>query len=114
MTAYPFITKVPTRKHTWQSEVRMTVLPTIVDGLQRREGTFTRVPVTVKSADGQRMPGADTRLGADLNQIHHSIPYACEDYQAVLAADQITCSISQRGNGKGCDGKLLLDYRRRA
>ena len=58
MTAGPFITNVPTRKHTWQSEVRMTVLPTIVDGLLRREGKFTRVPVTVKSADGQLVPAA--------------------------------------------------------
>jgi L-asparaginase/Glu-tRNA(Gln) amidotransferase subunit D len=58
MTAGPFITNVPTRKHTWQSEVRMTVLPTIVDGLLRREGEFTRVPVTVKSVDGQPVPAA--------------------------------------------------------
>jgi L-asparaginase len=27
MTAGPFITNVPTRKHTWQSEVRITALP---------------------------------------------------------------------------------------
>ena len=58
MTAGPFITNVPTRKHTWQSEVRMTVLPTIVDGLLRRDGKVTRVPVTVKSADGQLVPAA--------------------------------------------------------
>ena len=36
----------------------MTVLPTVVDGLLRREGKFTRVPVTVKSADGQLVPAA--------------------------------------------------------
>jgi hypothetical protein len=57
-TAGPFITNVPTRKHTWQSEVRMTVLPTTVDGLLRRGGKFTRVAVTVKSADGQLVPAA--------------------------------------------------------
>ena len=57
-TAGPFITNVPTRKHTWQSEVRMTVLPTTVDGLLRRQGAFTRVPVTVRSADGQLVPAA--------------------------------------------------------
>jgi L-asparaginase len=58
MTAGPFITNVPTRKHTWQSDVRITALPTIVDGLLRRQGAFTRVPVTVKSADGQLVPAA--------------------------------------------------------
>ena len=36
----------------------MTVLPTIVDGLLRRQGAFIRVPVTVKSADGQLVPAA--------------------------------------------------------
>lgn len=53
MTAGPFITNVPTRKQTWQSEVRMTVLPAIVDGLLRHQGAFRRVAVTVKSTDGQ-------------------------------------------------------------
>ena len=38
------ITNVPTRKHTWQSEVRMSVLPTIVDGLLRRRGDVQARP----------------------------------------------------------------------
>jgi hypothetical protein len=35
-TAGLFITSLPTRKHAWQSEVRMTELPMVVDGLLRR------------------------------------------------------------------------------
>ena len=42
-----------------------------------------------------RQPGAETRL------LHHSdqgSPYASEDYQKVLDANGITCSMSRRGN----------------
>ena len=52
MTAGPFITYVPTRKHTWSSDVRIATLPVAVDGLLRRNGVATRVAVRVKTDDG--------------------------------------------------------------
>jgi len=61
-TAGPFITQVPTRKHIWRSEVRMTELPMVVDGLLRRNGAFERVPVSVKSVEGELVPSAIPRV----------------------------------------------------
>jgi hypothetical protein len=38
----PYITNIPTRKHTWKSDVRSTALPAKVDGLLRENGAFVR------------------------------------------------------------------------
>ena len=53
MTQGPYITNVPTRKHTWQSDVRVTVLPARVDGVLREHGAFRTVPVTIKNPAGE-------------------------------------------------------------
>jgi hypothetical protein len=62
MTAGPFITYVPTRKHTWSSDVRIAVLPVTVDGLLRRNGVVTRVAVRVKTDDGELVASAIPRV----------------------------------------------------
>ena len=38
MTAGAYVTEIPTRKHTWKSEVRVTQLPAKIDGLLRQDG----------------------------------------------------------------------------
>lgn len=58
MTAGAYITNVPTRKHTWNSEVRVTLLPPRIDGLLRQGKTFTPVAVALKDASGDLVPGA--------------------------------------------------------
>lgn len=58
MTQGPFITNVPTRKHTWQSDVRVTLLPTTVDGVLRERGAFRTVPVTIKNPAGELLGAA--------------------------------------------------------
>ena len=58
MTQGPYVTNVPTRKHTWKSEVRVTALPAQVDGLLREGGRFKTVPVTIKNANGELLAGA--------------------------------------------------------
>ncbi len=58
MTAGPYVTFVPTRKHTWKSDVRVTVLPARIDGLLRQGGVFKSVPVDIKNAAGELLPAA--------------------------------------------------------
>lgn len=58
MTAGPYITNVPTRKHTWTSDVRVTVLPNQIQGLLRQDGKFKTVPVDIKNAAGELLPTA--------------------------------------------------------
>jgi L-asparaginase len=58
MTTGGYVTNVPTRKHTWNSELRLTALPTTVNGLLRHNGAFHVVPVTVKDANGDLVPAA--------------------------------------------------------
>lgn len=58
MTAGPYITNVPTRRHTWNSEVRVTQLPPHIDGLLRHDGSFKTVPVEIKNAAGELLPAA--------------------------------------------------------
>jgi len=53
MTSGGYITNVPTRKHTWKSDVRLTVLPTEVNGLLRVNGAFKTTPVKIKDAKGE-------------------------------------------------------------
>jgi len=58
MTAGGYVTFVPTRKHTWKSEVRITALPKKVDGLLRKDGLFQTVPVTIKDENGELIGSA--------------------------------------------------------
>jgi hypothetical protein len=58
MTAGAYVTEIPTRKHTWKSEVRVTQLPAKVDGLLRQNGTFTTVSVDIKNAAGELLETA--------------------------------------------------------
>ncbi len=58
MTAGPYVTFVPTRKHTWKSDVRVTQLPTQIEGLLRQGGVFKTVPVDVKNSAGELLPTA--------------------------------------------------------
>lgn len=53
MTAGPYITNIPTRKHTWKSDVRVTQLPTQINGLLKQGGAFKSVPVPIKNAAGE-------------------------------------------------------------
>jgi hypothetical protein len=58
MTAGPYVTEVPTRKHTWQSDVRISVLPRRIDGLLRETGVFRSVPVEIRNDAGELLPSA--------------------------------------------------------
>ncbi|WP_051749334.1 asparaginase domain-containing protein [Nevskia soli] len=58
MTAGPYVTNVPTRKHTWNSDVRVTQLPGHMDGLLRQNAAFRTVPVEIKNAAGELLPAA--------------------------------------------------------
>lgn len=58
MTAGPYVTFVPTRKHTWKSEVRVTQLPSSVEGVLRENGALKSVTVTIKDANGDLIPSA--------------------------------------------------------
>ncbi|HKB92443.1 MAG TPA: asparaginase domain-containing protein, partial [Opitutaceae bacterium] len=58
MTAGPYVTYVPTRKHTWKSEVRITMLPNQVEGVLRENGALKTVKVDIKDAKGELIPGA--------------------------------------------------------
>lgn len=58
MTAGAYVTNVTTRKHTWKSEVRMTVLPEVQKGLLRHKGTYESVDVPIKNGKGELLPDA--------------------------------------------------------
>ena len=49
----PVLTFLPTRCHTYRSEVNVTRLPATVQGVQRRNGALVAVPVAVKDAQGE-------------------------------------------------------------
>jgi hypothetical protein len=63
MTAGAYLTNVPTRKHTWKSEVRITALPATIDGLLRTSGANKRVPVAIKNAAGELLESAIPKVG---------------------------------------------------
>ena len=44
MTAGPYVTYIPTRKHTWKSDVRITLLPAQIDGLLTATSTERELP----------------------------------------------------------------------
>ena len=58
MVEGPYITNIPTRKHTWKSDVRVTQLPKAIDGQVRRNGKFTKVRVVIKNSAGELLPEA--------------------------------------------------------
>lgn len=58
MTAGAYLTNVPTRKHTWKSDVRVTQLPTTINGQIKRNGKFETVSVTIKTSEGELLPAA--------------------------------------------------------
>ena len=58
MTAGPYVTEVPTRKQTWRSDVRISVLPHRIDGLLRTAGVFRSVPVQIRNDAGELLPSA--------------------------------------------------------
>jgi L-asparaginase len=58
MTAGAYLTNVPTRKHTWKSDVRVSQLPTTINGQIKRKGKFETVSVAIKNADGELLPAA--------------------------------------------------------
>lgn len=62
MTAGPYLTNIPTRKHTWKSDVRVTLLPNKIDGVLRQGGVFKTVPVEIKNASGELLPTAIPKI----------------------------------------------------
>lgn len=54
----PVISYVPNRKHTHTSDVRVTQLPTSTLGVKRDGGKVVTVPVPIKNAAGELLPGA--------------------------------------------------------
>lgn len=59
MTAGAYLTNVPTRKHTWKSELRMSQLPATQSGwLKNRKGKVEAVEVAIKDAAGELLPSA--------------------------------------------------------
>ncbi len=62
MTAGAYVTEVPTRKHTWKSEVRVTLLPAKLDGTVRQNGVFKTVSVDIKNAAGELLPTAIPKI----------------------------------------------------
>ncbi len=49
MTAGAYLTNIPTRKHTWKSEVRLSQLPETINGQIKRNGKFETISVTIKT-----------------------------------------------------------------
>lgn len=59
MTAGAYLTNVPTRKHTWKSELRMSLLPATQNGwLKGKKGKVEAVAVAIKDAAGELLPAA--------------------------------------------------------
>jgi len=62
MAAEPYVTNIPTRKHTWKSDVRITQLPTTINGQVKRKGKFEMVVVTIKNSSGELSPEAIPKI----------------------------------------------------
>lgn len=62
----------PGTRHTWQSDLRLTVLPDAVDGVMLRDGSLGKIPVRIKddSGDliGERMPRVTIVKAGDFAQ----------------------------------------------
>jgi hypothetical protein len=52
------VTYIPTRKHTWKSDLRIRMLPAKTEGVLREGGAFRSVPVEIKNAAGELLPSA--------------------------------------------------------
>jgi L-asparaginase len=57
-TLPPVLQFIPTTRHTWCSEVKVTSLPREVGGALRRGGSFEQVRVPIKDAGGSLVPTA--------------------------------------------------------
>jgi hypothetical protein len=62
MTAGAYLTNIPTCKHTWKSDVRVTLLPMQIDGVLRQGGVFKSVPVDIKNAAGELLATAIPKI----------------------------------------------------
>ena len=56
--AAPQLTYLPSKKHTWSSDVNLSKLPDAVMGVRGGEGAIEQVAVQVKDADGFLVPAA--------------------------------------------------------
>jgi L-asparaginase len=63
MTAGPYVTNIPTRKHTWRSDVRLSLLPAKIDGLLRQNGVAKTVSVDIKNPAGELLETAIPKVG---------------------------------------------------
>ena len=57
------LTFLPTRKHTYSSEVNMTKLPAVVQGVKQVGGGIANVQVPVKDEKGELLPTAIPKIG---------------------------------------------------
>lgn len=58
MTSGGFLTNVPALKHTWKSDVRISVLPDMIEGRVKQAGKFNSVSVKIKDSSGDLLPSA--------------------------------------------------------
>lgn len=58
MTAGAYLTNIPTRKHTWKSDVRITQLPDTQNGQLKKNGIIENVVVPIKNELGELLPTA--------------------------------------------------------
>jgi hypothetical protein len=54
----PLLHYLPTARHTWRSEVRLTLLPSQVTGVRREGSRIETVPVSIKGPDGALLEAA--------------------------------------------------------
>ena len=86
------LTYLPTRRHTWHSEVRVTQLPLRTLGTARRDGLLVPVEVPIKSADDQLVESAIPKV-----TIVKDGHYADDDYEGNPEAEvDLIAAIEQR------------------
>ena len=73
----------PRTRHTWQSDVRVSVLPDVVTGVERRRGKLRATDVRIKDADGALIADAIPRVNIVKAGTYH------EDAAAPSAATQV-------------------------
>ena len=54
----PLLHYLPTARHTWRSEVKLTLLPSQVTGVRREGSRIETVPVSIKGPDGALLEAA--------------------------------------------------------
>jgi L-asparaginase len=62
MTAGAYLTNIPTRKHTWKSDVRLSQLPETIQGQIKRNRKFETINVKIKNSVGELLPGAIPKI----------------------------------------------------